>query len=227
MGLVFRICSRDSRVEKMSHPRWQQEVNMINTESDTKSKILQSAIDMVGLKGDVTVRELTDMAGVNVASINYYFGNKNNLLKEVEDYYSTSLYNMQYSILTSEVLSPYEKILEWTKSMAGFISQYPALIGLIVNLTTEDKSYRPALIQKIYLNKELQIMIQEIIGTIIKSEDKKLLNLKYLQIFSGVLGPVINRLVEDNFADEHSVICLNNKDDLEEYMKLLIDTVLV
>lgn len=199
---------------------------MSNMESDTRSKILESAIDMVGLKGDVTIRELTEIAGVNVASINYYFGNKNNLLKEVEYHYSTSLYNIQYNILTSQELSPYDKILDWAKSMAGFIAQYPALIGLIVNLATEDRSYKPALIQKIYLNKELQAMIRGIIGAIIKSDDEKLLNLKYLQIFSGILGPVINRLVEDNFSDEHSVICLRSKEDLEDYMKLLINTVL-
>ena len=82
------------------------------------------------------------------------------------------------------------------------------------------------MIQKIYLNKELQAMIRGIIGAIIKSDDEKLLNLKYLQIFSGILGPVINRLVEDSFSHEHSVICLRSKEDLEDYMKLLIDTVL-
>lgn len=193
---------------------------------DTRSKILQSAIDMVGLKGDITIRELTDIAGVNVASINYHFGNKNNLLKEVENYYSTFLYDIQHDILTSEALSPYDKVLEWARSLSNFISQYPALIGLIVNLTTEDKNYRPVLIQKIYLNKELQSMIEEIIGTIIMSEDKKLVNFKYLQIFSGILGPIINRVVEDSFSDEHSVVCLSSKEDLDEYIKLLIDTVL-
>ena len=198
---------------------------MTNT-LDTKSKILQSAIDIVGLKGDITIRELTDIAGVNVASINYHFGNKNNLLKEVENYYSTSLYDIQHDILTSKVLSPYDKILEWAKSLSNFISQYPALIGLIVNLTTEDKNYRPVLIQKIYLNKELQSMIEEIIGTIIMSEDKKLVSFKYLQIFSGILGPIINRVVEESFSDEHSIICLNSKEDLDEYIKFLIDTVL-
>lgn len=193
---------------------------------DTRSKIIQSAIDIVGSKGDVTIREITDKAGVNIASINYHFGNKNNLLKEVENYYSTLLYDMQYNILISGELSSYDKILEWAKSLSYFISQFPAVIGLIVSLTTEDKSYKPAIVQKIYLNKELQIMVQEIIGTIIKSEDKRLLNFKYLQIFSGILGPVVNRLVEMTFAEEQSIICLNSKEDLEEYIKLLIDTVL-
>jgi len=199
---------------------------MNSVELDTKSKILQYAIEMVGLKGDVTIRELTDSAGVNVASINYYFGSKDNLLKEVEKYYSNALYNAQYKILTSQELSPYDKLLEWAKTMSGFISQYPALISLIVKLATEDKKYTPVLIEKVYLNKELQAMLLEIIGTIIKSEDKKLVKFKYLQIFSGILGPVVNRLVVENFADGDSTLNLKTKEDLEEYMKFLIDTVL-
>lgn len=199
---------------------------MNETELDTKSKILQYAIDMVGSRGDVTVRELAETAGVNVASINYYFGSKENLLKEVERHYSTVLYNVQYGIFTSDELSPYDKMLEWAKCMSGFIYQYPALISLIVKLSVEDNHYTPVLIEKIYLNKELQNMMQQIIGTIIKSEDKKLLKLKYLQLFSGILGPVINRLVEENFSDNTPTLNFSSKADLEEYMKLLIDTVL-
>lgn len=199
---------------------------MNDKELDTKSRILQYAIDMVGSKGDVTIRELAETAGVNVASINYYFGSKENLLKEVERHYSIALYNVQYSIFTSTELSPYDKLLEWAKSMSTFIYQYPALISLIVKLSVKDASYTPVLIEKIYLNKELQDMIQQIIGTIIKSEDKKLLKLKYLQLFSGILGPVINRLVEENYSDKPPTLNFSSKDDLEEYMKHLIDTVL-
>jgi len=199
---------------------------MNDVELDTKSKILQYAIDMVGSRGDVTIRELAETAGVNVASINYYFGSKENLLKEVERHYSTALYNVQYSIFTSKELSPYDKLLEWAKSMSAFIYQYPALISLIAKLSVEDTRYTPVLIEKIYLNKELQNMIQQIIGTIIESEDEKLLKLKYLQLFSGILGPVINRLVEENFSDKPPTLNFSSKADLEEYMKLLIDTIL-
>ena len=193
---------------------------------DTKNKILESAIEIVGLKGDVTVRELADLAEVNIASINYHFGNKKNLLKEVEKHYSTSLYNLQYNILTSRDLSPYDKILNWSKSLSGFITQYPALIGLIVNLTTEDKSYKPALIQKIYLNQDLKVLIQKIIANIIDTKDERIINFKYLQIFSGILGPIINRVVEENFANGSLNFSLASKEDFEEYIKYLIDTIL-
>ncbi|MCK9218301.1 MAG: TetR/AcrR family transcriptional regulator [Firmicutes bacterium] len=193
---------------------------------DTKNRIFLSAVEIVGLKGDVTVRELAEMAGVNIASINYYYGNKKNLLKEVEKHYSTSLYNLQNSILTSEDFSPYDKLLNWAKSLSEFIIRYPALIGLIVNLTTEDKNYKPALIQKIYLNKDLQIMIQRIIGNIINSHDERVINFRYLQIFSGILGPIINRVVEENFADGNMIVSLSSKEDFEEYIRLLIDSIL-
>lgn len=193
---------------------------------DTKNRIFLSAVEVVGLKGDVTVRELAEMAGVNIASINYYYGNKKNLLKEVEKHYSTSLYNLQNSILTSENLSPYDKLLNWAKSLSEFIIRYPALIGLIVNLTTEDKNYKPALIQKIYLNKDLQIMIQKIIGDIINSHDERVINFRYLQIFSGILGPIINRVVEENFAAGNMSVSLSSNEDFEEYIRLLIDSIL-
>ncbi|NLM44229.1 MAG: TetR/AcrR family transcriptional regulator [Clostridiales bacterium] len=199
---------------------------MNDKELDTKSRILQFAIDMVGSRGEVTIRELAEAAGVNVASINYYFGSKENLMKEVEKHYSFTLYNFQYNIFTSNELSPHDKLLEWAKSMSAFIYQYPALISLIVKLSVEDTDYTPVLVEKIYLNEELQNMMQQTIGEIIRSDDKKLLKLKYLQLFSGILGPVINRLVEENFSDKPPTLNFSSKADLEEYMKLLIDTVL-
>ena len=158
---------------------------MNDKELDTKSRILQFAIDMVGSRGEVTIRELAEAAGVNVASINYYFGSKENLMKEVEKHYSFTLYNFQYNIFTSNELSPHDKLLEWAKSMSAFIYQYPALISLIVKLSVEDTDYTPVLVEKIYLNEELQNMMQQTIGEIIRSDDKKLLKLKYLQLFSG------------------------------------------
>jgi len=52
--------------------------------SDKKRRIKDSAISMFAQKGNVTIRELARETGVNVASINYYFGGKENLLAEIE-----------------------------------------------------------------------------------------------------------------------------------------------
>lgn len=193
---------------------------------DTKSKILQEAIDIVGLKGEFTVREIAERAGVNVASINYYFGNKNNLLKETENYYADLLYKVQFEILKDNNLDPREKLRRWAKSFISFMFRSPALIGLIVNILNEDKSYNPLLIQKIYLNKELQSIVENLIKECSGIENDRVLNYKYLQFFSGVIGLVISRVVSTTFGDEKSVFDLDSQKDLDEYIEILISGVL-
>jgi len=193
---------------------------------DTRGKILSAAIDILGQKGDFTIREITEKAGVNVASINYYFGNKNSLLKEVENYYSGILYRIQYEILRNESLTPYEKLFKWAKSLIEFILERPAIITLIVSVVNEEKDYKPLLIEKIYLNKDIQVAIQTIIRDSTGIEDEKILGYKFLQIFSGVLGPVISKLVSDTFGEGESVFNISKTQDLDEYIAMFMKSVL-
>lgn len=55
------------------------------SDSSTKDKLLNAAVDAFAAKGfeNATVAEICEMAGANVASINYHFGSKENLLREV------------------------------------------------------------------------------------------------------------------------------------------------
>lgn len=193
---------------------------------DTKNRILQIAIELVGLKGDFTIREITEKSGVNVASINYYFGNKSSLLKEVENYYSEQLYHIQHGIFNNSALTAVEKLASWAKSLIEFMFKSPALISLIVNIVNEDKSYKPQFVEKIYLNKELQQTIESLIKDNTGISDEKLLNYKYLQIFSGVLGPVISRIVSQTFGEGPSIFDFSSPEDIDRYINNLIDGVL-
>lgn len=199
----------------------------MNSEAlDTRSKILQEAIDIAGLKGEFTIREVAEKAGVNIASINYYFGNKNNLLKEVENYYSEILYKIQSEILADKSLNARAKLTSWSKSFIVFMFRSPALLGLIVNIINEDKSYNPLLVQRIYLSKELQSTIESLIKECTGIKSERVLNYKYLQIFSGILGPVISKIVSSTFGDGESVFDIDGKEDLDEYIEILISGVL-
>lgn len=60
-------------------------MNNIIPEHDTKATILDSAERLFLLKGfdAVSVRDITDAVGANVAAVNYHFGSKTNLYREV------------------------------------------------------------------------------------------------------------------------------------------------
>ncbi len=194
--------------------------------SDTKGRILQAAIDIVGLKGEVTIKEITEKAGVNIAAINYHFGNKNNLLREVENYYTDLLYKMQQEILIDDKMSPSEKLIRWAKGLVDFMFMYPALLALIVNIVSEDKNYNPAIIKNIYLNNELQVSVKNIISESTGIYEEKLLNYKYMQIFSGILGPVVSKAVYSIYGQGKGMMDIENSDELDEYIKVLVTSIL-
>jgi AcrR family transcriptional regulator len=193
---------------------------------ETKEKILNATIDIVGVKGEATIREITEKAGVNVASINYYFGNKNNLLKEVENYYAEKLLKTGYDILRDDNLKSKDKLFKWALNLIEYMYKYPALIAIIVKLTNDDKSYNPVMIKKIYFNDEIREIIEDIIKDITKIEDNRILNFKYLQLFSGILGTVINHVVVSIYGDKKSILNLGDPEELRQYIRLLIDSIL-
>jgi len=53
-----------------------------------RSKLIQAALDLFGRRGldGVSIRQISDRAGMNVASISYHFGSKDNLYSAVADY---------------------------------------------------------------------------------------------------------------------------------------------
>ena len=56
---------------------------MVNSEK--QKWILEKAVEIYNQKGEIVIRELAQAAGINVASVNYYFGSKENLMAEVEN----------------------------------------------------------------------------------------------------------------------------------------------
>ncbi len=65
-----------------------------NSRIDARMKILEAAGEVFAEGGykDVTVREICSKASVNVAAINYYFGDKDNLYREVVKHWQAEAY---------------------------------------------------------------------------------------------------------------------------------------
>ena len=192
---------------------------------NTKEKILSATIELYGIKGDITVREICEKAGVNVASVNYHFGSKDNLLKEVEKHYSRLLFNIQNEIIMDEVKEAREKLIDWADALMKFVLDYPALIMLVTNLVLQDESYNPEIIDKFLGSIESKKNIQNIIYSITNIDDKEILNFKYMQLFSGVIGPIVFQMIP-NIKDTNKVFMdLNNEEERKRYIENLVDTI--
>jgi AcrR family transcriptional regulator len=199
---------------------------MRENDLNTEEKILSAAIELFPIKGDMTTREIANLAGVNVAAINYHFKSKDNLMKEVERHYSSILYDIQNEIINDPSTTLEDKLIIWANNLMEFIFKWPALITVASSLILQDKEYNPEIINKFFRDVELKDKIQEIISKITGIEDIDTLNYKYIQLFSGVLGPIIFQVLPMISGMKGIFIDFSLEEERMKYIKNLVTSIL-
>jgi len=156
---------------------------------DARERIIKAVLVLIGEKGDVdpTVREIARKANVNLASINYYFRSKDKLLSEVEKHFAAEINKITH-ILNDESIDAIERILNWANEMMTQLAEYPGILWMlaskVINKNNLDKSMKKFINIK---NSPLKKIIIEITG----NKDEELASLKAIQIFSGIINPMI------------------------------------
>lgn len=200
---------------------------MATKDINTEEKILSAAIELYPIKGDITIREIAKKAEVNVAAINYYFKNKDNLMKAVEKHYSNILYNMQNKIINDPNITLEDKLIIWSNNLMEYMFKWPALITLVTNLIMQNKDYESEIVNKFFTNIEFMTNVQHIISKITGIEDKDLLNYKYIQLFSGVLGPILFQVIPLVSGNKGMFIDFSLKEERMKYINSLVKTILI
>ncbi len=199
---------------------------MATNDINTEEKILSAAIELYPLKGDITIREIAKKAKVNVAAINYYFKNKDNLMKAVEKHYSNILYDIQSKIINDPNTTLEDKLIIWANNLIEYMFKWPALITLVTNLIMQNKDYESEIVNKFFTNIEFMTKVQQIISEITGIEDKDVLNRKYIQLFSGVLGPILFQVIPLVSGNKGIIIDFSIKEERMKYIESLVKTIL-
>lgn len=100
----------------------------VDTEKPTVNKIIEAAIPLFAAKGlaSVSVKEVADAAGVNVALISYYFGGKDNLYAFVLKKQLAILGDAMNSI-SEEKISPVMKLRHFCEMLLVANKKIPHL----------------------------------------------------------------------------------------------------
>jgi len=157
--------------------------------SDTKSKIISVAVDMIGRHSDlsITTREIAKRAGVNLAAINYYFRSKDNLFNEVENYFVKTI-NVIYDELLNFDLNPRERIIMWAHKTMEQLIEFPGILFLLATKLIKDRGKYPGISEMI---KNSEASLAPIVKELIRSDDNELVSFKTTQLLSGVITPVL------------------------------------
>ena len=193
---------------------------MNNNGVDTQDKIINTAIDMIGrqINLDFTIRSIAEKANVNLASVNYYFRSKNNLINEVEKHFECESRRL-YVEITHLSAEPKEKIKIWAEKTMDQMMEYPGIIYLIVTKLLNDRKEITGVAGLIDTLEQCLIpIIKESTGI----GDDHTASVKLMHLFSGVVVPVLLYYG----AGRTFNIDMTNRSDRGRYLESLIESVL-
>lgn len=183
-----------------------------------QEKILDKTLFLVSQKGsyDVSVRDITREAGVNVNAINYYFGNKDNLLEKMDEFVIDN-YIASYSVL-DEDLDDENKLLLWANEVMEYTLQYPGIPFVFRSSLNSERSskIKEFLEEKGVLLKE---KVDELLKSIFCVEDESL-QLARILLDSAVVYPAIFGI-----GFEFDVTKIKEKSYRHHYLKFAINTI--
>ncbi|WP_176544919.1 TetR/AcrR family transcriptional regulator [Bacillus cereus] len=156
---------------------------------DPKERIIQVTLEIIGTQGTdkVTIREIASRVGVNVAAVNYYFGSKNNLIQQSMQYFADKMQEA-FSNFQQKEIPLKDKLYLFLTTFAETAVTYPGVVKSLVNQMMENGEFH----SKIALTMEKgSATIEQVIGQLIQSTDKKKLSFITLQLMSSIIYPIL------------------------------------
>ena len=157
--------------------------------TDTRSRIMKTAVEMIGREGNlnVTIREIAEKAGVNIAAINYYFSSKENLIEEVERV-TVEQTQLIYNRLLDESKSPRERLITWADELMSYLIDYPGIIYMIGTRVLQSDNKSDGLSDYLSIS---DTRLNPVVGELTGVGEENLLSFKVLQMISGVVYPTL------------------------------------
>ncbi|MHA1647745.1 MAG: TetR/AcrR family transcriptional regulator [Promethearchaeota archaeon] len=191
---------------------------MSQKQISTKDKIIKYALEIITLKGNLnfTIRDLVQSAQVNVASINYHFGNKKKLIQEIEKKVIKTLLNFQV-ILQNNDFPIEERLYLYSKNIIEYFVNNPGIIMVISNKLIIAEPH-DQIVQNFMI--ENRLILFDILTKIYPHQDEEILNFKIIQFNANLYFPtlfihdskkIFNTLIKDPKTQEKYIhLCLNS-----------------
>lgn len=162
------------------------------TEKDLhiKEVIIQTTIKIIKLEGleKVTIRKIAKEADVNIASISYYFGSKENLINEVLHLFISN-FKGAFTILEDSTIEAKERLKKFLNNYFSIALKHPDVMKNIVGrgLFTYPSQQEFLSFLKFMGADELKKTIKEIT----KEEDNDILTMRLIQMIGAIVFPIL------------------------------------
>lgn len=156
--------------------------------SNIRQKIINSTLKLIAKKNSFffTVREIITEAKVNIAAVNYYFGSKKGLIREIELQFFQEISAINQEFLTDKPLGK-DTLQNWALEILRYLAENPAMINFIKKIIIMDSSKQ---IPKYEDIPTLLGFLEQYFIQILPNLNEKARRFKIIQFFSGLVLPL-------------------------------------
>jgi AcrR family transcriptional regulator len=189
------------------------------SKAQLKEKIIIATLECIEKKGiqAITVRDIAEKAGINLASVNYYFGSKETLLQEALKYSLYSTLTQNYEEIALANPEPRSMVKAFFTDIFRGSLQWPNLTRSHIYGPITDNNYHGAFVD--WLNEiaeKLTIKVKTLHTGDIDETTLKLTiaQMLYIVFLWGIMPDLFNQFLGFDFRD-HQI--------QEQFIDLLLD----
>ena len=138
--------------------------------NDKQIQIIETAEELFADRGydGTSVRDIADVAGINVAMISYYFGSKEKLMEALFEHRIGSIQMRVESLLKDDSLTPFEKVNMLIDDHVERVMQKQCFHKIMISVVLTNKM--PGILKAA---NDVKLRIAEIVSELIKDGQKK------------------------------------------------------
>jgi Transcriptional regulator len=196
----------------------------------TKKAIIDSTIKILREQGNVTVKEISSDANVNIAAINYHFNDKQNLIVIVIKRLISEFKTKLEEFLNATATDTQEIHVQIRCFLDEFYNFAFENIGVIRYILSPSNGDLLGICSKIFMShfsmdSELTHKIVEKLGELNRGLTTDELRVKYVFLFSGFAFPLIFQLNLKNL-DNNAIFHIRDGNEKDIYINQLIKVIM-
>lgn len=190
---------------------------------EIKKKIILETKALISEKRSVTIKDIADKCYMNIASVNYYFGSKEQLIQQVIEEVITDL---KAEIIRLLNVNEHKSKSELLEAMITYTYNFSLEnIGLISYLfLNQDSSERAGnlLIDTFFSNNSFTQMIYEKLNVEVKTIEPMVIYAKYMILFSSFAMPLFISIASNSQPQNSQIETFKNETFRQYFIKELL-----
>lgn len=189
--------------------------------TSTKKQIIEATKRLVKTQSQVTVKDICEASYVNIAAINYHFGDKASLMRIVINEIVEQLQNELIDYMHGfETIEPEASLNHVIELVLRFAAENKGLIHYLFVASENDGSISYyGIVQNFLFNNPFATMVIQKLN-IKQEEDWQILYSRFLILFSSLAMPMIMEFAGNQQSER--MYSIDNNDFKQKYIKELI-----